>query len=491
MGGDSQAAALAAEAYVYGAPLVRGLETVGLLTQDGFGSLQATAFNHFAHAEPATGWPADEGTLCSLAHLDLSEGPLVLQVPPSGSRYAVYQFVDAWTNDFAYAGLRAGGADGGSWLLAPPGWEGQVPGSVREVIEAPTAVATLVVRYACALADADDVAAVRDLRAGLALHPLTAPGLGRGGLPGGDPLAEPALRFWERLRVWAGDFPPSDADRAYQERFQPLGLLEEGATPYAEPAAELRWALEEGAAAGRAEVEAAAWRWGGDGTAGDGGAGDGTTGDGPVGSGDTGSGDGSGEGPASSSAAFLAGPPAGSPADGGPPGGAGGWKGAAHLFDFNLDHLGPGTLDAPLWRAGDRSEAYLRRAVAARVGLWGPHGYEATTTQTYRDAAGDRLDGAYAYTLRLPPPQPAYGWALSAHEVPRRPGPEPRAVSDRTPGLVREEDGSLVLRLAARPPRGAAANWVPVPAGAFRAVLRLYVPEAGYAVPGLVRAEPE
>ncbi|EDY43872.1 DUF1254 domain-containing protein [Streptomyces sp. SPB074] len=455
MGHATRAASLAAEAYVYGTPLVRGLETVGSLTQDGLGSLPATSFNHFAHAEPATAWPGDEGTLCSLAHLDLSEGPLILQVPPSGARYAVYQFVDAWTNDFAYAGLRAGGAEGGSWLLAPPGWDGQVPGSVREVIEAPTAVATLVVRYACLLADAEDVAAVRELRAGLALHPLTAPGLGRGGLPGGDPLAEPSLRFWERLRVWAGDFPPSGADRAYQERFQSLGLLEEGATPYAEPTAELRWALEEGEAAGRAQIEAAAWRWSEDG--------------------DT------------ASAGGAAGPavrrPAGNP--------SGGWEGAAHLFDFNLDHLGPGTLDASLWRVEDRCEAYLRRAVAARVGLWGPHGYEATTTQTYRDAAGDRLDGAHSYTLRLPPPPPAYGWALSAHAVPRAPGPEPRAVSDRTPGLVREPDGALVLRLSARPPRARPANWVPVPAGAFRAVLRLYVPEAGYRVPGLVRAEPE
>jgi hypothetical protein len=448
VGGDSLTAALAAEAYVYGAPLLRGLETVGVLTQDGLGPLPATPFNHFAHAGPGTGWPGDEGTLCSLAHLDLSEGPLVLQLPPSGPRYAVYQFVDAWTNDFAYVGLRAGGAEGGSWLLAPPGWDGQVPGSVREVIEAPTAVATLVVRYGCALADAEDVAAVEDLRAALALHPLTAPGLGRGGLPGGDPLAEPALRFWERLRVWAADFPPSAADRAYQERFQPLGLLEEGATPYAEPAPALRWALEEGAAAGRAEIEAAAWRWGGDGS------------------------------------------PAGGAGGEGAAGGGGGWAGAAHLFDFNLDHLGPGTLDAPSWRAADRREAYLRRAVAARVGLWGPHGYEATTTQTYRDAAGDRLDGAFAYTLRLPPPPPAYGWALSAHEVPRSAGPAPRAVSDRTPGLLREADGTLVLRFSACPPGEGLPNWVPVPAGHFRAVLRLYVPEAGYAVPGLVREGP-
>ncbi|NEA38868.1 DUF1214 domain-containing protein, partial [Streptomyces sp. SID11385] len=68
---------------------------------------------------------------------------------------------------------------------------------------------------------------------------------------------------------------------------------------------------------------------------------------------------------------------------------------------------------------------------------------------------------------------------------------EPRAVSDRTPGLVREPDGTLVLRLSARPPDAGTANWVPVPAGPFRAVLRLYVPEAGYRVPGLVRAEPE
>ena len=55
----------------------------------------------------------------------------------------------------------------------------------------------------------------------------------------------------------------------------------------------------------------------------------------------------------------------------------GGWTSAMHFFDYNLDHFGLGTIDAPEWKIADRSKAYVTRAVAARAGLWGNHGYEA------------------------------------------------------------------------------------------------------------------
>ena len=48
------------------------------------------------------------------------------------------------------------------------------------------------------------------------------------------------------------------------------------------------------------------------------------------------------------------------------------------MFDYNLDHLGLGTIDAPEWKIADRTTAYGDPAVAARAGLWGNHGYEAS-----------------------------------------------------------------------------------------------------------------
>ena len=41
-----------------------------------------------------------------MAQLDLSVGPLRLEVPDTGGRYYVLQFVDAWTNNIAYVGTR-------------------------------------------------------------------------------------------------------------------------------------------------------------------------------------------------------------------------------------------------------------------------------------------------------------------------------------------------------------------------------------------------
>ena len=45
----------------------------------------------------------------------------------TGDRYRVMQFVDAWTNNFAYLGTRATGNGEGLYLLAGPGWTGEVP----------------------------------------------------------------------------------------------------------------------------------------------------------------------------------------------------------------------------------------------------------------------------------------------------------------------------------------------------------------------------
>ena len=51
-------------------------------------------------------------TVYSIAQLDLSGGPVRLRVPDAGGRYYVLQFVDAWTNNFAYVGHRATGHRG-------------------------------------------------------------------------------------------------------------------------------------------------------------------------------------------------------------------------------------------------------------------------------------------------------------------------------------------------------------------------------------------
>jgi hypothetical protein len=67
-------------------------------------------------------------TLYCQVQMDLKNEPVVIVVPPiSADRYYTFQFLDAYTNDYAYLGTRATGTNGGTYLIAGPDWNGQVP----------------------------------------------------------------------------------------------------------------------------------------------------------------------------------------------------------------------------------------------------------------------------------------------------------------------------------------------------------------------------
>ncbi|MEV5202056.1 DUF1254 domain-containing protein [Streptomyces sp. NPDC053720] len=447
--------ALAAEAYVYGYPLVRDLSVVEGAMYTGYGPLPPTPFNHFAHADrpvpPDTPFVSvGDDTVRSVAHLDLSGGPVLFHVPGPDGAYRVLQFVDAWTDNFAYVGHRSTGSRAGDWLVVPPGWAGRVPGGVLGVIDAPTSVVTVIGRSDCDGGDGgggggggDGGGGSGGAERGRAFQEqLTVtyvePGTHRTGLPAPDPDVPAPLRFFEQLRVWMADFPPSAPDRAYQDRFQPLGLLEEGTSPYVRADAVLVRALTEGAARGGARVEEA-----------------------------------------DRADAVRA-----------------GWVMEPHLFDYNLDHYGVGTVDSPEWRIADREASYLTRAVAARSALWGVHGYEAVYARALCDAGGGRLNGAHSYVLRFEGRPPAEaGWSLAAYGMAgygvggSRIG---EGLAGRGPAYA--EDGSLTVRVQRERPDDpvAAVNWLPAPEGDFRFVLWLCAPGDGilggtYGLPAVER----
>ena len=418
--------ALAAEAYVYGFPLVFDLQQVDRFVRQGIGSLSPAPFNRFSHAT-ALASPADRfvsinnDTLYSIAQLDLDAGPLLLRVPDAAGRYYVLQFVDAWTSNFAYVGRRATGTGAGSFLIAPPGWTGRGPGAAR-VIEAPTTVATIVGRWACA--GPADQPAVHALQGELALDALDDRPVPPSGVPW-PAAARPELGFFEQLRTWLRAFPPAAPDQAYQQRFAPLGLLDPE-PPYADPPAELARALTAGVDTAKQRMDSA------------------------LKSGDL------------------------APE-------VNGWRFTVHSFDYNLDHLGPGTIDNPAWKMKDRRTSYLARALAARAGLWGNHGYEAAYPMTYTDADGDQLDGHHRYTLTFDqePPVAAF-WSITMYDLPDFylvANPIDRySIGDRTPGLRRDADGSLTILIQHEQPADT-SNWLPAPAAPFRPLMRLYQPQ--------------
>lgn len=221
---DAGLAGLAAEAFIYGFPMVFDLREVRRFTRQGMGTVPATPLNTFGHARQLTG-PNDRfvsinnDTIYSIANVDASGGPVRFQVPDADGRYYVMQFVDAWTNNFAYVGHRATGTAAGAFLLVPPGWDGATPADAT-VIHLPTAVVSIVGRWA--ISGERDLPAVRALQYDLSLEP-TATGVG---LPEPDPDVPQEYLFFEQMRVWMRAFPPAARDRDYQARFAPLGLLE-------------------------------------------------------------------------------------------------------------------------------------------------------------------------------------------------------------------------------------------------------------------------
>ncbi len=439
---DKQRVEAATQMYVYGYPLVYCLKEVGGFAE-GHSSLPLSSpWNRFGSARellgPETTFVSpNNDTLYVLAALDLRSGPQVLHVPDTADRYYVLQFVDAWTNNFAYIGRRATGTSERRFLLAGPNDSTAAPEGM-EVVRAPTDVAMIVGRVQVnGAADAPAVHAIEDQ---FTLTPLNEGPAEGAPIPEPDPAVPEALEWWDRFRVELAAFPPPAADAPLLAIAETLGLTA-SESPYVDADPELAEALVAGAKAGQEMIETLA--------------------------------------------------KGGTPA-------ASGWASALHSFDYNTDSFGVGTIDAPEWRIDDRATAYATRAAAARGGLFGNHGYEANYEMVWVDADGEQLNGSRRYELRLEatPPVEAF-WSLTMYSVPKFvlvANPIDRySIGDRTPGLQFAEDGSLTIYLQRESP-GAdkESNWLPTPEGDFRPIMRMYQPEpevlAGdYALPAIQR----
>jgi hypothetical protein len=428
---DPERVQLAAKAYIYGYPLVYDLKEVAEFVTGGGALPVQAAFNEFGYARellgPETKFVSpNNDTLYTLAMCDVRQGPLVLHVPATGGRYYVLQFVDAWTNNFAYIGRRATGTSEASFVLAAEDWAGEVPARM-ELLSVPTGIFSIIGRVQV---DGEaDLPAAHALQDEFTLTPLSVPEDGSDevqGVPQPDPRVRDELTWWEQCRVALATFPAPAADAPFLEVAGKFGLTA-GESPYVDPDPGLVEALIAGAAAGQQMIE------------------------------ELGKGGGQEQ--------------------------VNGWSTAMHMFDYNLDRLGPGTIDTPDWKIPDRTKAYVTRAVIARGGLWGNHGYEANYAFAWTDDDGDQLDGAsHRYELRLAPPPPVDAfWSLTMYDVPDFylvSNPIARySIGDRTPGLQTAQDGSVTIYMQTEAPDPEKrSNWLPTPAGAFRPVIRMYQP---------------
>ena len=355
----------------------------------------------------------------SMAALDLRAEPMVLSVPGVTDRFYHFQLEDLWGHNVDYVGVRATGTGAGTYLLAGPGWAGEAPVDVASVLRFETDVVFVIGRTQ--LLGPGDVERCGRIMAAYDLRPLSA----HVGGPAGS--AEPF------------DWPVWDDAASRDERF--IGYVN-ALLPLCEPF--------------HPEDLAPLQRFANIGIR------------------------------------------PGQPLD------------IAALDDQSRDALRAGVAQARAeietkigqlgrtvngwsmtevfgdreWYRGD----HLFRAAGAMIGWGGNNASEAVYPIARADADGRPLHGEHRYSLTLasPPPAEAF-WSITMYDTSYDgaagylvDNPIGRyLVNWTTEGLVRGDDGSLMIHIQHDEPDGpeGRANWLPAPDGPFYLVLRLYLPE--------------
>lgn len=416
----TDAAAVAAEGFVFGYPLVLMNHIKASMTavREPDEVRMRAPLNTFVHAREvpeATGGRAPgphASTLRSSAWLDLRNTPVTLRVPETHGRFYALSLVDLWTNVFASVGARTTGTGSGTYVIAGPGGNAAPIPPDALPIYAPTRM----VRIAgLTQVDGDggytEAHAVQDAYELAPLLPEApadeAPERPAGRTP---PIAQvermDAPMFFSELAKLMRDNPPRLEDRAMVDRMRQLGLLREDDMGWRQLGREVQRAVAEGTARGLARVVAAAES---------------------------------------------------------PPGDAvGDWYIRFRLGQYGTD--------------------YVSRAAAASASLEPGPAADELPALVRTDAHGRQLSGRHEYVLTFPPGRlpPVHGfWTLTTYDARQAlvDNPVERYSIGDWNGLVLETDGALTIRIQHADPGGAVPNWLPAPPGAFNLLLRLCWPQ--------------
>ena len=102
--------------------------------------------------------------------IDARRGPSVVQVPDFGDRFWVYQLVDQRTDSFVHLGAMYD-TQPGMYLIAPTGWEGQVPNQINEVFRFDTRIGAAIPRVFMDDTD-EDRAAIQEVINQVMVYPV-------------------------------------------------------------------------------------------------------------------------------------------------------------------------------------------------------------------------------------------------------------------------------------------------------------------------------
>lgn len=420
----AEAQAIAAEAYVYGIPMVDTWETMYAFSIDTTNPQYKGPFNSvlniarvFTPEDTAFVTPNSD-TPYTFAGLDLRAEPMIIKIPKmEQNRYFVFQLMDLYTFNFDYIGSRTTGNDGGTYLIAGPHWQGETPDGINKVIRSETDLVTVVGRTQ--LFNPSDLNNVKRIQAGYQVQPLST-FLGMSSPPNAAAVEwvkpippgqdRSSLEFFNQL-AFLLQFaqPPHPTETALRERFAKIGI-EPGrkfSTNALSP--ELQSALKQGMVEGQKQI------------------------------------------------------------------------------DERRATLG-GKTDSLFGDRAFLKNDYVARATGTQVGIGANSREEALYPILDKDADGQPLDGSkHKYTLRFAdgqlPPVNAF-WSITMYNLSQQllvKNPINRYLinSPMLPELKKDADGGLTLYIQADSPgKSKEANWLPAPKGPFVIFARYYWPKA-------------
>jgi hypothetical protein len=174
--GVVEAVTIATEAYVFGYPLVTfdmvRRQQTNVAVPDGehapMGQLikmrtYPAVDNHCCAAPNAD-------TLYTIAWLDVSIEPWVVQVPDTGGRYYILPFLDGWSEVFFVASPGTTGSKAQTYVVTGPGWSGALPPGVTQ-LRSPTGMVWMLGRIYCT-GTPEDYRAVHALQDRFSVVPL-------------------------------------------------------------------------------------------------------------------------------------------------------------------------------------------------------------------------------------------------------------------------------------------------------------------------------
>ena len=421
---EQQAHDLAADAYVYGYPLVLLDVTRQLGTNVPKPEENAAPMNQLGHKRKfpddtfTTVVSPNADTLYSFAFLDLSKEPMVLSVPEMGKRYYLMEMLDAWTNVFSCPGTRTTGNGKGEFAVTGPRWAGQLPKGVKQ-IKSPTNTVWLIGRTQTN--GKEDYEAVHAIQDKYKLTPLSA--FGKAYTPPdnvpvsqGVDLKKPpveqvakmdASTFFSRLNALLQDNPPTAADAEAVNRFAAIGVVPGGTFDLKALDVAIVRSLERGAREGLSRIMGEAKK------------------------------------------------PQGKIVNG--------WEVMTNVGSYGTD--------------------YLWRAVIALVGLGANLPEDAIYPRATRDIDGKPLIGTKGYVVEFDkgqlPPVNAF-WSITMYNSEQFfvKNPIQRfAIGDRDK-LKMNDDGSLTIYVQNESPgKDKESNWLPAPTDSFNLFMRLYWPK--------------